>query len=285
MLFLVQIVVNYKLFFLNFYSSIKNIIFFTFDGQKWFSNTPEFLNQSFVQKGKKTKERYAAFLEQAGLREDTYLVEYPHPMCFSVGYNLRFSEDSHAAIFMSQGLLELDENAFSFLLKHETSHIRCSDVFMRSLVAGFAAGLYVGLWAQVFPLWRALLMGFLIIPASNHFVGSLWMRWREYQADSFAIKHSNLEELQGAVRYFTAVKTLNASLSDTCPQYTSEGELTHGLHYPSMASRIKRFQKALEKKGGAPYSPSDEEIDAHVELLKTNDEALKTMLSQPLVSA
>lgn len=108
------------------------------------------------------------------------------------------------------------------------------------------------------------------------------MRYRENRADRFALRHSDADELKGAVRYFTAIKRFNASLSATHPQYTSDGELAKGFHYPKTSARIALFLTEIKKRTGEDYHPDSSLIDQHIELLKANDDRLKSILTPSL---
>lgn len=159
-----QFVSLYRTCFLNLYSLVKNVIFFTFEGKKIFSTTQEFAEHELVKKGTALKEIYKEFLKKTRLRKDVYLIEYPHPMCFAVGSQFPLSKNSHAAIFMSQGLYQLDPQAFSFLFKHEVAHIKFCDVAMSSVTAliGIVAAAFA---ASFFSFVRA--SGLSLFPASS----------------------------------------------------------------------------------------------------------------------
>jgi len=276
-----QLITPYKIIFLNFYALVKNTIFFTFNGKKIYSNTNEFKDHEIVKNGDKLKELYKDLLKKTHVRKDVYIIEYPHPMCFCVGYQLSLSKDSHAGIFMSKGLFELDRDAFSFLLKHELSHIKFCDVLMSSMISILGLTFCAWLASCFFSTWNIIYISICLIPLMNHFLGGLWMHYRETRADAFAIKHSTTDEIRGAVRYFSAIKKYNASLSSNHPQYTREGELAKGFHYPKNSNRIQIFLNEVKKRTGFVYDPEMDSIDRHVALLKANDDALKNILTTP----
>lgn len=277
-----QLIFQYQLIFSSFFALFKNVIFFVYNHQKVFSNSDSFQVNEYVQNGQKIKVLYQDFLKKIGLRDDVYLIEYPHPMCFSMGYNVTFSKASHAAIFMSQGFFELDRDAFSFLLKHECSHIKFSDTLMRSVVSLLTVGLLTFLSSYFLKTSLVIYLFFTLIPFTNYLLGGYWMHYREYRADQFAIAHGHLEELKGAVCYFTAIKKYNAELAPTHPQYTSDGELANGFHYPKTAKRIQRLLQEIVNRSGSTYEPQADRINKHIELLKKNDAALKAIVSEPV---
>jgi hypothetical protein len=274
-----QILLPYRLFFLNLRAAFKNILFFSVEGKKVYSNTDEFKQHEFAKKGEQIKESYKKILKKLRIRNDLYLIEYPHPMCFSIGYNFSLSKSSHAAIFMSEGLFELDKDAFSFIFKHEISHIKFNDVFIRSIVSFLFLLISASIASCFISTWRAIFIAFFLLPTAYHFLGGLWMHYREYRADVFAMNYGDIDEIKGGIRYFSAIKKYNASLSHIYPQYTMEGELAHGFHYPKTANRIKVFVNELKKRTGTIYEPENEFIDKHVDLLKINDAKLKDILT------
>lgn len=258
-----------------------NILFFTWDRVRFFSSDNAFRDHFFVLNGLKQKWFFSSFLNSLGVRKDLFVIEYPHPMCFSAGGQWRFSKNSHAGIFMSRGLFDLDPAAYSFLFKHEVSHVLKNDVFFKAIVSLLSAVLLGVVSVKIFMHWSAMGTAFLqalfvfigALPVCFVWIGSLWMRLAEISADRFAAKHSSVEELQGAICYFKAVKSYNADLSKRFPQiFKSNGELVRGFHYPTIQSRIEFLEKEILKKGAAAFNPSNDQILSHIKLLKQNDE-------------
>ena len=269
----------------NFWAILKivhtNILFFAWDRVRFFSSDKSFLDHFFVLEGLKRKWFFSNFLNSLGIRKDLFIIEYPHPMCFSTGGQWRFSKKSHAGIFMSQGLFELDPKAYSFLLKHEVCHVLKNDVFFKSIMAVIFSAL-LGFVSVKMPIvnfflgnlfFQFIVVFFAVLPVCFIWGSPLWMRFAEIRADLFAIKHSSIEELQGAICYFKAVKAYNAELSRRFPQiFRPDGELVKSLHSPKTQSRIECLQKEILKRGGDAFIPSDGQVRSHIELLKRNDQ-------------
>ncbi len=125
---------------------------------------------------------------------------------------------------------EVDEDAFSFVVKHELSHIKHNDLFTISAV-GLVA--YLGLrffMNEKTP--KSLFINYLtyLLPVMPMI---LFSRYRERKADEYAISHSSNKELEGALRFFKALNFLNGLPSFFDP------------FHPSLDQRMNQVKNAL----------------------------------------
>jgi hypothetical protein len=246
-------------------------VFFLSEGKRLFSPSKEFEEFVLKNRGNQIKKDFEWFLIKKNIRKDLYIIEYPMTSCISCGYNkfpfaTRFGSD--AAIFLTKGFSEVDPEACSFILKHELSHTKSRDVFWGSFFSflsaiSFFAGLYF-----LMSWFYALCAVFFIFPYIGKAIYSLWMRFRERRADAFAVRNSSLEELQGGIRYFSAVKKFNS----TFPQFDSEGESLRKFDHPTLRSRIKNLQKEIVLRGFEFYLVEEDKVEALVQMLKSADQ-------------
>jgi hypothetical protein len=292
----------FKLFFptalLSLYNSLKLplncLIFCLWKGKNLFSGSTEFDSFYETNNGKKIKKTLGPFLNEHGIRDDLYVIDYPHPMCFAVGNNLKktsylsklVTARSDCAIFLTKDFFEKDFDACSFILKHEVAHLKYWDVFFSSAAQ---LGLLLLLCTAAYPfvtLPVSIALSIYVFPALSQ-VGRIgYMYLREYFADSFAIKHSSPDELKGGIRYFLGLKNYNATFYLKQPQFDSEGEARYDYEHPSFKSRIQRLKKELKKRGvDCNLSKDSPEVKTIEDMLHNANHALtqNTILDAPVL--
>ena len=137
-------------------------------------------------------------------------------------------------ILVAPGLYQADKNACMFFLKHEIAHIKNNDTWkipLLTTISAIASALF-GI-AYLSP-WQGFLLS-TIIPA----IGRIALTRRcEDTADDFAIKHSSIEELNGARRFFICLRAASHDSKKT--------DFEHSL----IRDRIKKIEKALRERHG-----------------------------------
>lgn len=155
---------------------------------------------------------------------------------------------SKLGITMIPGFRELDRAAFSFVFKHEFSHVKFHDVLVASVVGGLLTT--PGAVFQFFEKYANIGM-------VSELVGTVaFLVFRQYQeckADDFSIARCNVEELKGGVCFLMAVrKLLIQRRSKSCFVWLSlwrNGDELIPICHPSLSSRLFKIIKNLNQRG------------------------------------
>lgn len=182
----------------------------------------------------KLKQQFTPFLNQHGLRSDLAFHVIPNPgICMARGTNC--FTGLQAGILISPKFQEADPETLSWTLKHEVAHIKGNDMFTIPLVAVIAAlATAILLPSLVGCSLVASLVTFVVANLISTAAMAVFSRWRESVADDFANEHSSVEELKGGARFLQAVKQL---------------ETGNDILHPSIASRLEKIEKELQKRG------------------------------------
>lgn len=198
--------INYLHFLKGFLNDLKMpfdlLITFFHSGRNYFSNSKDFYDVLHLTEGQQIKQNFKDFLANQKIREDLLVIPVPQQITFAAGINFSLNKkSSHAAIFLSKGLNQLDSSAFSFIFKHEISHIKNCDVYVQKLlvlITTLASSplFFYGLSCQSWAI--AIIQAFLVmLMPMQIFIGNPYMEFREKKADDFAVKYSTKEEIQG----------------------------------------------------------------------------------------
>ena len=273
---------------MNFFNRIQSIsfneikvffsckIFFKKNQKVFISGTSEF--ETFIIENKlfKIKDLFLPLLQRCKIRRDIYLFEIPTVTPIAIGYNRKETSNSKAAVVMPEGLYDLDPMAFSFLLKHELSHIKYFDVLLSRVIP--LTGALIGLMSLtpfVGVFFAYVIAYFLFIPVLDHFIGRRYMIFRESQADVFACKHSEVEEIEGAIYYFLAILQFNKKRCSIFPQFNEDGDLKKNRRHPRLSERITLLKKVYFEKTKKTFDESSQRVASMLALLEENETKLK----------
>lgn len=147
--------------------------------------------------------------------------------CSARGINL-----FNPCIFIPPILDKIDKNILSFIIKHELAHIKNNDCFFipfSGLITNITLRYLVSLisYGSVILNFLPQILSFIVI--------ILVSRRQEKKADEYAIKNSNIEELEAAIIFFKAILSINRNF-----------HLIDLLH-PSLSERISTVEKNLNK--------------------------------------
>lgn len=188
--------------------------------------------------GPEIKEKYKAFFEKVGLRDDVVLAESSAiGMHFLLGMALgtNFLKRRVALIIVHHGLYKKDPDAAGFIVLHEAAHILHNDNLIPKIV-GFAASLFGTALINCIPLSSLLLkIGRNGLQTRLSWIGeTVYSQYTERKADDFMITHATDGELKAARRmFFIRV------------QQKKPWSWTH----PSSQSRLEKVEAALKKRG------------------------------------
>ncbi len=251
-------------------------IFFKKNQKVFISGTSEFESFIFENKLFKINDLFLPLLERFKIRKDIYLFEIPTFTPLAIGYNRKETSKSKAAVVMPEGLYDLDPMAFSFLLKHELSHIKYFDVLLSRVIPliGALLGL-ISLTPFIGVFFAYVIAYFLFIPVLDHFIGRRYMIFRESQADVFACNHSEGKEIEGAIYYFLAVLQFNKKRSSIFPQFNEDGDLKTNRRHPRLSERIALLKKICFEKTKRSFEVSNQRVESMLALLEDNEGKLK----------
>lgn len=180
------------------------------------------------------RKQFDELIKKTNIREDIQFRIMKNPgFCQAKGIN--FFKLGNPHILLAPKLQETDKDAFSFIAKHELSHVKHNDLFTINGV-GLVAYLSIRLFMNE-KTSNSLVFSYLsyILPMIPII---LFSRYREKEADAFAISNSSNEELKGALYFFRASKAI------------SSHPFLDPLH-PSLDQRIKDVENALIKRNCA----------------------------------
>ena len=186
------------------------------------------------------------FFEQQGIRKDLLVLEMLNFSIFtSMGTN-RFRQGD-AIIKVLPGFKEVDKHSYSWLIKHEIGHIKNNDNFTIPLVAAICSTTAAIFATIMLPIIPAI----LITIAVGLIAQGIFSQYREGKADDFAIANSSVDELKGGRRFMMSVQEVNKAKRKTLWNKlmgSSSGEDRLDYLHPSIASRLKKIERALEQK-------------------------------------
>lgn len=186
----------------------------------------------------KVKEQFALFLEKNGVRADLKIVLEQEPVFAAAGSNISYF-GGKAEILMPEGFQEADPAAFSFLLKHQISHIRSNNNISNQ-------------WAHKIPTIVAFNVCLPAQLIAETVSGKIFAQWRESAADDFAICNSSISELKGGISFFSAARAHNLKLRESRFfgkfLFSPNGESRMDWDHPSIKSRLAKIQRALEER-------------------------------------
>jgi hypothetical protein len=191
------------------------------------------------------REKMQEFLEHSGIRQDLIFLEAGGALPTAAGTNIFMKG---CAIITLPEWLTLDENACSWMIKHELSHIKNSDAFTTLCISGtcqLAASIF---GMRYLSFWPALGLAYAVGETSD----ILSRRWREAKADDFAIENSSDEELKGGRRSLKALQTVLIRKRTTRwkqLKISSSGNYMLDISHPSLTSRIQKIEDALRARG------------------------------------
>lgn len=200
--------------------------------------------------GMHIKHEMQSFLDKFGVRKDLIIgasVPRPEPI---FAYGVSRYQKSDIMIGFRLRMLDYyayDKDAFTWLMKHEISHIIHDDGFTSICVSGacqLAATIY-GMHSLSF--WTALGLSHSMGAAS--FIS--YRIWREAKADDFAIENSSAEELLGGRRFMKTMQEVNRFHRNSEPSLikqtiiSSSGEYRLDILHPSLTHRIQKIERAL----------------------------------------
>lgn len=195
--------------------------------------------------GYKIKTEMQSFFDKMGVRRDLIIKESLNlRFCISQGTN--FFTKGDAAIEVTPYFYNVDKDACHWLIKHEISHIKNNDCFTIPLVAAISSLATATLSTFLMPVIPALL-----VTISVGFIAkNIFSQYRKGKADDLAIAESSVEELKGGRRLLIALKENNLALRKTAFAkiiISSAGENRLDFLYPSIGSRLKKIEHALEQ--------------------------------------
>ena len=164
------------------------------------------------------------------------------------------------AIVVVPGLIDTDQDAFSFCFKHELSHIRDNDTLKMAVIYSVfhvSSMLYLRHYADLSFIPAAVSYMFLT-KCFEKITGTYFER----KADNFAINNSSPDELKGALRLYNAEETVS---SNSKIPFLSWALSTH----PTPLYRNQAVRAAL-KRSNIEYNPDSNDIAPLVEFLKKN---------------
>ena len=196
--------------------------------------------------GNHIKDAMQPFLDKVGIRKDLIFVEYPNMgFCSAKGTNMFRKND--AAVIIAPDFYEASNDACSWMMKHEISHIKHNDTFTMSCVPGicqFAASIF-----------GMCFLSFLSTLGVVYTVGlvsqSVFSKWREAKADDFAIENSSDEELKGGRRLLMAMQETSLEERNTFWKriaISSNGDNRLDFMHPSNSNRIQKIEKVLRER-------------------------------------
>ncbi|MEI6242833.1 MAG: M48 family metalloprotease [Chlamydiota bacterium] len=139
----------------------------------------------------------------------------------------------------------LDKNAWSFLIKHEISHLKNNDSFhyhLSGLIITVASAI---LFPFIMPFRISLSLSF--INPIHSIIHHQYSKYRENKADEFAIENSTPEELKGGLRFFKNYQEIGKKVHDIGHWffYSSKGDYRLDFTHPSVSSRVQKIEKEL----------------------------------------
>ncbi len=185
-----------------------------------------------------------AFLDQEGIRKDFEVVIAPN-MCIAKVDGSNFSKGL-ARITIIPGLLDADQQAFKWVLRHELAHIKNSDALKIPVVA--AAG---SLIALSLPITSGLSLALLSLLGAST-CSQLCAHQGECRADKLANKSASIDELKGGIRFLKALRNFNLVCRKNVPGMDvvidPQGESRLDLSHPSLQSRIDKITQEIESR-------------------------------------
>ncbi len=230
----------------------------------------------------RASERFQSFLDKNEIRKDLILAQEDLGLnVYMTGTN--FFTRGIASITVPPFFKSVDEEACSFIFKHEVSHLKNNDAFTTSLVAAICS-----LASAIICTRRTSpILAFLVTLAVGALASILFTLYRENKADDFAIAHSSNEELKGGRRYFLShqQRLLGQRTSlFTRLVYSSKGDFRLDLWHPSFTSRLKKVTRALEARGISvnELSQNEQENNNIKKLKDAYEEQLDKVQHHPL---
>ncbi len=168
-------------------------------------------------------------------------------------------------IYVDIRLCRTDPEAMKFVAKHEIAHIKNNDSLLEPLAISIFTCLTVRVIAKL-PVrsWMALSLGFTAIFTFHQLV----TQYQEKRADAFAVAHSNLEQLKGAIRLFQASLNANKLLAKNNRVYSflikENGEFSKwatGFFHLQTPQRIKDLSAIYKTQTGMEYKPAESELE------------------------
>ncbi len=206
--------------------------------------------------GNKIKNEMKLFLDSVGIREDVIFYETKRVEGPAAG-GTNMCKRGSAVIYIPPRFFKRDKEACRFCIKHEIGHIKNNDCFSINFVPAMcklAAAVY-GMFALSF--FPAVALATVV----GIFAQVTFTNFRESKADDFAIENSSDEELLGGRRNLLRFQVVNREkrfqarnlekISDFWNQLTltPNGDDLSEFSHPSLSSRIKKIEKALEQRG------------------------------------
>lgn len=220
--------------------------------------------------GSHIKNAMQPFLDKVGIREDLIVAENLNMgFCAALGTNI--FRNSDAAILLAPGFYEADQDACTWIMKHEISHIKYNDTFTIQCVPSICQ-----LAASIFGMRSLSFLPALGLAFIVGFVSqTLFSNWREAKADDFAIENSSDEELKGARRISIAMQKMNIEERNTFWKRiaisASGNNRLDNLH-PSTTSRIQKIERALLARNiTIDIEAEKEKIDGGLKAYMTNN--------------
>ncbi|MFZ4772630.1 MAG: hypothetical protein ACOYK9_01395 [Chlamydiia bacterium] len=188
-----------------------------------------------------------SLFDKHSIRNDIEVLEIKESTPRVFGWNKKANPDCPLVITIPKGIQETFPEVFEFMIHHEIKHAKYFDTFVAMLLslATFALLTLTCCLAtsSLNILWLAIV---LIIPTISHITYQLIMRYNEYLADRFVMKHSPKEGSIGGICYLEAIRRYNLSLCEINPLVTTEGNVLTDFQYPPIQKRIQKFVLHLQ---------------------------------------
>ena len=200
-------------------------------------------------------EQINAYVHSLGIKQETFLLE-DKKATYSDGALATNIGTDKITIFAEKSLLDTDPSAFYFALNHEIGHIVHQDQKKDSvikLIMSLAYGILLGYFLP--PYFSLPLTIFL-----NYSASKIRSPRMEQKADSWAIEHSNIEELKGGLRFFKIQQAIMHIFQTSKKQKelleiikkNQDSSLTIDPFHPKISQRIELIEKALQERGIDP---------------------------------
>lgn len=213
------------------------------------------------------------FFDRMGIRKDLIVTEKLN-LGFCTAQGTNYFTKGDAIIWVAPNFQNVDKEACQWVLKHETCHIKNNDNLTIALIPAIysiAAAIFSTFMLPIIPaIFITLLVGFI--------AQVIFTRYREGKADDLAIAESSPEELKGGRRFLMSLKETNLEARNTIWKkisISSTGEIRLDLLHPSIASRVRKIEHALQQQN---IQVDEEEESKKIAKLKT----LQTETNQKL---